>query len=178
MKFKDNIVLIGMPGAGKSTVGVVLAKKLGYSFLDSDLLIQEKYGRLLHELITEHGVEGFWKIENDVNAGIDTHNHVIATGGSAIYGEEAMRHLRRIGTVIYLKLSYSEIEDRLGDLNARGVTLQPGQTLKDLYQERIPLYEKYAHITVNCDNKYLRHVVREITGLYEKGQEEEERSHE
>lgn len=171
MKFKDNIVLIGMPGAGKSTVGVVLAKKLGYSFLDSDLLIQEKYGKLLHELITAHGVEGFWKIENDVNASIDVHNHIIATGGSAIYGEEAMRHLQEIGTVIYLKLSYEEIEDRLGDLNARGVTLQPGQTLKDLYAERIPLYEKYAHITIPCDNKYLRHVVREITGIYEKTQE-------
>ena len=172
MKFKDNIVLIGMPGAGKSTVGVVLAKKLGYRFLDSDLLIQEKHGKLLHELITEHGVEGFWKIENDVNASIDVHATIIATGGSAIYGDEAMQHLREIGTVIYLKLSYEEIEDRLGDLNARGVTLQPGQTLKDLYEERIPLYKKYAHITINCDHKYLRHVVREITGICEKSQED------
>lgn len=167
----DNIILTGMPGVGKSTVGVILAKEIGYRFLDSDLLIQEKYGKLLHELITAHGVEGFWKIENDVNASIDVHNHIIATGGSAIYGEEAMRHLQEIGTVIYLKLSYEEIEDRLGDLNARGVTLQPGQTLKDLYAERIPLYEKYAHITIPCDNKYLRHVVREITGIYEKTQE-------
>ncbi len=171
MKFKDNIVLIGMPGAGKSTVGVVLAKKLGCSFLDSDLVIQEKYGKLLHELITEHGVEGFWNIENDVNASLDVHNSIIATGGSTIYGEEAMQHLREIGTVIYLQLSYEEIEDRLGDLNARGVTLQPGQTLKDLYAERIPLYEKYAHITIPCDNKYLRHVVRDIAGIYEKPEE-------
>ncbi len=171
MKFKDNIVLIGMPGAGKSTVGVVLAKKLGFRFMDSDLVIQEKHGKLLHELITEHGVEGFWKIENDVNASIDVQKTIVATGGSAVYGEEAMRHLREIGTVIYLQLSYEEIEDRLGDLNARGVTLQPGQTLRDLYEERIPLYEKYAHITVNCDNKYLRHVVREITGIYDKLQE-------
>lgn len=171
MKLKDNIVLIGMPGAGKSTVGVVLAKKLGYNFLDSDLVIQKQYGKLLHELITEHGVEGFWKIENDVNAAIDVNNSIIATGGSVIYGEEAMKHLREIGTVIYLQLSYEEIEDRLGDLNARGVTLQPGQSLKDLYEERIPLYQKYAHITIPCDNKYLRHVVREITGIYEKSQE-------
>ena len=171
MKLKDNIVLIGMPGAGKSTVGVVLAKKLGYSFLDSDLVIQQNHGKLLHELITEHGVEGFWKIENDVNASIDVHRTIIATGGSAVYGAEAMRHLREIGTVIYLQLSYEEIEDRLGDLNARGVTLQPGQCLRDLYEERVPLYEKYAHITVKCDNKYLRHVVREITGIYEKSQE-------
>ncbi len=171
MKFKDNIVLIGMPGAGKSTVGVVLAKKMGYRFIDSDLVIQEKHGKLLHELITEHGVEGFWQIENDVNASFDVHKSIIATGGSAIYGAEAMEHLRRIGTVIYLKLSYEEIEDRLGDLNARGVTLQPGQTLKDLYRERTPLYEKYAHITINCDHKYLRHVVRDITGIYEMPEE-------
>jgi len=172
MKLKDNIVLIGMPGAGKSTVGVVLAKKLGFRFLDSDLVIQETYGKLLHELITEYGVDGFWKIENDVNASINAEKTIIATGGSAVYGEEAMAHLREIATVIYLKLSYEEIEDRLGDLNARGVTLQPGQTLYDLYEERIPLYEKYAHITVNCDNKYLRHVVREITGIYERFQED------
>lgn len=164
---KNNIVLIGMPGAGKSTVGVVLAKRLGYHFLDSDLVIQKQYGKLLHELIEEHGVEGFWRLENDVNAAIDTDEAVIATGGSAVYGEEAMQHLCGIGTVVYLKLSYEEIEDRLGDLNARGVTLQPGQTLRDLYEERIPLYEKYAHITVSCDEKYLRNVVKEIADLYE-----------
>ena len=162
---KDNVVLIGMPGAGKSTVGVVLAKSVGYSFLDSDLVIQEKYGKRLQELISEHGVEGFWQIENDVNASLDVHRHVIATGGSVIYEAEAMQHLGEIGTVIYLKLSYEEIEDRLGDLKARGVTLQPGQTLRDLYEERIPLYEKYAHITVNCDNKYLRNVVSEIADI-------------
>jgi shikimate kinase len=165
MKLKDNVVLIGMPGAGKSTVGVVLAKSLGYSFLDSDLVIQERYGKRLQELISEHGVEGFWKIENDVNASLDVHRHVIATGGSVIYEDEAMQHLRKIGTVIYLKLSYQEIEERLGDLNARGVTLQPGQTLKDLYAERIPLYEKYAHITMECDGKYLRDIVSEITDV-------------
>ena len=95
-KMKDNFVLIGMPGAGKSTVGVVLAKKLGFSFVDSDLVIQEKYGKLLHELIEENGVEGFWKIENDVNASLALHKCVIATGGSAIYGAEAMEHLREM----------------------------------------------------------------------------------
>ena len=162
-----NIVLIGMPGAGKSTVGVVLAKKMGYRFIDSDLVIQDTYGKLLHELIEEHGVEGFWKIENDINAGMDVEKAVIATGGSAIYGEEAMEHLREIGTVVYLKLSYEEIEERLGDLSARGVTLKPGQDLKALYQERTPLYEKYAHITIECDNKMLREIVKEIA-QYEK----------
>lgn len=159
---KNNIVLIGMPGAGKSTIGVVLAKRLGMSFVDSDLVIQEKYGKLLHELIEEHGVEGFWKIENDVNVALDYKNSIIATGGSAIYGKEAMEHLRAIATVVYLALPYEEIEERLGDLNARGVTLQPGQDLKSLYEERKPLYEKYAHITIECQGKMLREIVGEI----------------
>lgn len=159
---KNNIVLIGMPGAGKSTVGVVLAKKLGMRFVDSDLVIQDTYGKLLHELIEEHGVEGFWKIENDVNASLEMQQSVIATGGSVIYGAGAMEHLRRIGTVVYLKLPYEEVEERLGDLNARGVTLQPGQTLSDLYAERTPLYEKYAHVTVECSGKTLREVMEEV----------------
>ena len=162
MKRRENIVLIGMPGAGKSTVGVVLAKHLGCRFVDSDLVIQEKYGKLLHELIEEHGVEGFWKIENEVNASLALEGSVIATGGSVIYGKEAMEHLRLIGQVVYLKLPYEEVAERLGDLNARGVTLMPGQTLRDLYEERIPLYEKYAHVTIDCSGKVLRDVVMEI----------------
>lgn len=162
MSRRENIVLIGMPGAGKSTVGVVLAKKLGCHFVDSDLVIQEKYGKLLHELIEEYGVEGFWKIENDVNASLMLENSVIATGGSVIYGKEAMEHLRNIGQVVYLKLPYEEIEERLGDLNARGVTLLPGQTLKDLYEERTPMYEKYAHVTIECSGKWLREIVAEL----------------
>lgn len=159
-----NIVLIGMPGAGKSTVGVVLAKRLGYRFVDSDLLIQDKYGKLLHELIEENGIEGFWQIENNVNASISLEKAVIATGGSAVYGEEAMEHLRQIGTVVYLRLPFEEIADRLGDLNARGVTLRAGQTLMDLYEERIPLYEKYAHKVIPCEGKMLRQVVDAIVG--------------
>lgn len=157
---KDNIVLIGMPGAGKSTVGVVLAKRLGYRFVDSDLVIQEKYGKLLHELIEENGIEGFWKIENDVNASLQLQRSVIATGGSAIYGAEAMEHLREVGTVVYLKLAFEEVEERLGDLNARGVTLRQGQTLRDLYEERVPLYEKYAHKVIECDGRLLREIVQ------------------
>ena len=164
---KDNIVLIGMPGCGKSTVGVVLAKRMGYSFVDSDLVIQDTYQKLLHELIEEYGVEGFWKIENDVNAGLDRKRSVIATGGSAIYGAEAMEHLRELGTVVYLKLPFGEISERLGDLNARGVTLQPGQDLKALFEERIPLYEKYAHVIVDCDGLMLREVVREVAQAVE-----------
>ena len=167
MNTKDNIVLIGMPGAGKSTIGVVLAKKLGYRFIDSDLVIQEQYGKLLHELITEHGVEGFWQIENNVNAGLEVNRSIIATGGSAVYGKEAIEHLREIGKVVYLKLSYEEIELRLGDLNARGVTLREGQTLADLYAERTPMYEKYAHLTIECEDKLLRQVVQEIADYIE-----------
>ena len=162
---KDNIVLIGMPGAGKSTVGVVLAKRLGYRFVDSDLVIQEKYDRLLHELIEEHGVEGFWRIEEEVNASLNPRKSVIATGGSVIYGPRAMEHLREIGTVVYLKLPLEEVAERLGDLNARGVTLRPGQTLADLYAERVPLYEKYAHEVVDCYHIWIRDVVRKIASL-------------
>lgn len=157
-----NVILIGMPGAGKSTVGVVLAKRLGYTFLDSDLVIQQKYGKLLHELIREHGVEGFWKIENDVNAGLTCNKTVIATGGSAIYGAEAMEHLRSIGTVVYLRLTLSQIEERLGDLTERGVTLREGQDLKALYEERTPLYEKYAHVIIDCDGQRVRELVTRI----------------
>ena len=158
---KENIILIGMPGAGKSTVGVVLAKKLGRGFVDSDLVIQERYGKLLHELIQENGVEGFWRIEEEVNASLSQKKCVIATGGSVIYGPKAVEHLRGIGTVVYLQLPCEEVAERLGDLDARGVTLKPGQTLKDLYRERTPLYEKYAHITITCSGKMLRQIVEE-----------------
>lgn len=159
-----NIILIGMPGAGKSTVGVVLAKRLGYRFVDSDLVIQEKYGKLLHELIEQYGVEEFWKIEEEVNASLNLEQTVIATGGSAVYGAKAMEKLGRSGTIVYLELPYEEIAERLGDLSARGVTMRPGQTLKELYGERIPLYEKYAHITAHCSGKPLREIAAEISG--------------
>lgn len=145
---KDNIILIGMPGSGKSTAGVVLAKFLGYDFIDTDILIQEKTGKLLHELITEHGQEGFKTIEEDVNASVMCHHSVIAPGGSVIYGEKAMQHFKEIGTVVYLKLPYEEVEKRLGNLKSRGVVLKDGQTLLDLYRERVPYYEKYADVIV------------------------------
>lgn len=159
---KKNIVLIGMPSAGKSTVGVVLAKKVGYKFMDSDLVIQEKEGKLLHDIIEEIGLNGFVEVENKINAQIETKNTVIATGGSVVYGKEAMQHLKEIGTVVYLKLPYEEIKHRLGDLNQRGVAIRPGQTLKSLYDERILLYEKYADITIDCEDKQLRQIVCEI----------------
>lgn len=146
---RDNIVLIGMPGVGKSTVGVVLAKALGYQFVDADLLIQEAEGKLLSELIEEHGTDGFIEIENRVNSQIQTHRSVIATGGSVVYGKKAMEHLKSIGTVVYLKQNLRVLQRRLRNLKGRGVVLKEGQTLVDLYKERTVLYEKYADITVD-----------------------------
>ena len=164
----NNVVLIGMPGAGKSTVGVVLAKKMGYRFMDSDLVIQERKGMLLHQIIEEKGIDGFIKVENDINASLNTQQSVIATGGSAIYGAEAMEHLKDIGTVVYLKLSYEAVENRLGDLNERGVAVREGQSLSDLYEERIPYYEKYADITIDCENKMIKDIVTEIMSAMKK----------
>lgn len=155
----QNLILIGMPGCGKSTVGVVLAKALGMDFIDSDLVIQKTEGKRLSEILDERGDEGFREVENRVNAGLCAQNSIIATGGSVVYGEEAMRHLKSIGTVIYLKLSYDAIEERLGDLHARGVTIRPGWTLRDLYNERCPMYGKWADITVDCEALRLREVV-------------------
>lgn len=146
---KNNIVLIGMPGVGKSTIGVILAKILGYQFIDADLVIQEKHGKLLKEIIDERGVDGFVQVENDVNKSLNPTKAVIATGGSVVYGKEAMEHLSEIATVIYLELELPALTRRLGNLKQRGVVLKDGQTLKDIYNERIPLYNKYADIIVN-----------------------------
>lgn len=165
----NNIILIGMPGVGKSTVGVVLAKKMGYQFVDSDLIIQKKEKRLLHEIIEQEGIDGFIEIEDRINAQIEMEHTVLATGGSAVYGEHAMKHFAECGTIVYLSLPYEELCDRLGDLNERGVVIQNGQTLLDLYQERIPLYEKYSMITVDCHHKQIREIVNEITERIEKG---------
>lgn len=159
----NNIILIGMPGAGKSTVGVVLAKKLGYTFIDSDIVIQDEKGMLLHELITKFGIDGFNEIENEVNSKISAENSVIATGGSAVYGKDAMEHFKSIGQVVYLKLPYNEIENRLGDLNERGVSIKKGQTLSSLYEERVPLYEKYADIIIDCNELSIRDIVSKIS---------------
>ena len=159
---KTNITLIGMPASGKSSVGVVLAKRLGKKFVDTDIVIQEKYGKLLKELIEEHGDEGFREIEDEVNAGLDLDNSIISPGGSVVYGEKAMQHLKEISVIIYLELSYTAIKSRLGDLRERGITLKEGQSLKDLYLERVPLYEKYADITVNEMKKSLAKTIDEI----------------
>ena len=163
MKFeKNNIILIGMPGVGKSTVGVILAKELGYQFVDSDLLIQKREKKLLRQIIAKEGVDGFIAIENEVNASIRTEKSVIATGGSVVYGQEAMEHLKEIGTVVYLKLSYKSLEKRLGNLKGRGMVLRPGQDLRALYKERTVLYEKYADVVVDEENKDIEATLQTI----------------
>lgn len=158
----NNITLIGMPGAGKSTLGVVLAKVLGYEFLDSDLLIQKQEKRKLHRIIEEEGYEGFRQIENRVNASIETEETVIATGGSVIYCQEAMEHLKSISTVVYLRLPLEELSKRLGNLKGRGVLLKEGQTLEGLYKERSPLYEKYADVIAEEEGKNLEESLQEV----------------
>jgi len=159
---RDNIILIGMPGVGKSTIGVVLAKVLGYQFVDADLLIQEAEGKLLSELIEENGTDGFIEIENRVNSQIQTHRSVIATGGSVIYGKEAMEHLKAIGTVVYLKQNLRVLQRRLRNLKGRGVVLKEGQTLADLYKERTVLYEKYADITVDQYKQTIQQTLKAV----------------
>ncbi len=144
-----NVILIGMPGCGKSTVGVVLAKILGFRFLDSDIVIQEQEHRLLSEIIAQEGLDRFNDIENRVNSSLEIEKTVVATGGSVVYGRQAMEHLKQIGVVVYIRLPFEEIEERLGDFAQRGVSIRREQTLRELYDERVPLYEQYADIIID-----------------------------
>ena len=166
MEKKSNITLIGMPGAGKSTIGVVLAKRMGYRFVDSDLLIQEEEGRLLKEIIAEDGLLGFKAIENRVNCSIDVKRSIIAPGGSVIYCEEAMEHLKEISHVVYLYVSYEDLADRLGDLVDRGVALKDGQTLKGLMEERSAYYERYADFVIDESGKTPGQIAMILTEKY------------
>lgn len=161
---KKNIVLIGMPGAGKSTVGVVLAKILNYEFLDCDLVIQKAYGKTLQAIIDERGPLGFLDVENEVLKGITAEETIISTGGSAVYSDEAMEHLSEIGLVVYLKISYQELLRRLGDLEERGVVMKngAGMSLADLYEERSPLYEKWAQLTVDAEGATITESARKV----------------
>ncbi|MCR4601228.1 MAG: shikimate kinase [Clostridia bacterium] len=145
-----NIVLTGMPACGKSTVGVVLAKTAGMSFLDTDLLIQERVGMKLQDILNEKGMDEFLRLEEEVLASVDVENTVISTGGSAVYSDRAMKHLDSIGTVVYLQLSLEEIRQRLNNIKTRGIAMGPGETLADLYDKRVPLYEKYANVTITA----------------------------
>ena len=161
----NNIVLIGMPAVGKSTIGVLLAKTLILSFTDTDLLIQEKYKKSLCDIINDNGTKAFLNIEEDVILNSDFHNSVIATGGSAVYGENAMKKLKASGKVIYLDLSLEEIRKRIGDIKSRGVVLTKGTTLEDIFNDRKALYEKYADIKIDCNNLTAEECVEKIISV-------------
>lgn len=158
----NNIILIGMPGAGKSTLGVLLARAMNYRFLDTDLVIQEREGKLLCEIIAEEGMERFLEIEGEVNAGIEAERTVIAPGGSAIYSEAAMNHFAEIGTIVYLHVPVTELQKRLGDLKRRGVVLKEGQSLETLFEERRVYYEKYAQVTVDVAKEEVAEILAEL----------------
>jgi shikimate kinase len=159
---KTNIVLIGMPASGKSTVGVILAKVLGKKFIDTDLVIQQRENALLADIIKEKGVEGFMKREEEAILSVDENNTVIATGGSAVYGEKAMEHLKENGTVIYLKVEKAELFKRLKNIKERGVVLKQGETLEEMYDNRSVLYEKYADIVIEERDSTIEETIEKI----------------
>ena len=165
---KGNIILIGMPGSGKTTIGTELSERIGYGYIDSDSVIVAREGMRLPQIIEAKGREGFLDIEAKVNSELCADRCVIATGGSVVYRASAMEKLKTLGTVVYLKLSFETIERRLGDLKARGVALKEGFTLKDLYEERTPLYEKYADIAVELDGKTVMESVEAVAKAVQK----------
>lgn len=165
----DNLVLIGMPTSGKSTVGIILAKALGYEFVDIDLLIQKREGKKLAQIMAERGVDGFLALEEEVTCSLDCMRTVIAPGGSVVYGEKGMEHLRSLGKVVYLQMDLDMLTERLHDARNRGVALREGQTLEALYNERVPLYEKYADITVNESGHALEDMVVLIVSRLHEG---------
>lgn len=162
-----NIIFIGMPACGKSTVGVVVAKRLGYEFIDTDLLIQKQEKRLLKEIIEDVGNEGFLKIENQVNCSVNPEKAVISPGGSVVYCQEAMEHFKEIGTIIYLYASFETINNRIKNAKRRGVVLKPGQTLYDLYEERTKLFEQYADYVVLEEGIGLEETIDKVLDLLE-----------
>ncbi len=172
MMKKDNLIFIGMPAVGKSTVGVVVAKRLGKRFIDTDLLIQEQEKRLLREIIEDLGEEGFLEIENRVNRSLDAENSVISPGGSVVYCEEAMQHYKEIGIVVYLSASYQTIKKRIKSPKKRGVVLREGQTFQSLYKERVKLFEKYADVTICEDGYQIEETIEMVLEAVEKASEE------
>ena len=157
-----NIILIGMPGAGKSTIGVLLAKALGMSFIDTDLVMQKVYGRLLQDIIDAEGIHQFLLLEEKIILSLNEKKTVIATGGSAVYSEKAMSFLKKHGIVLYLKVSLNEIVDRIHNITTRGIILDENQTIQDIYRQRVPLYDKYADTVIDCSQKSVEVVLRTI----------------
>ncbi len=161
----ENIVLIGMPASGKSTAGVLLAKSIGYGYIDSDLVIQNEEKSLLCDILKREGADGFIKIEERVNCSILADRCVISTGGSAVYSDKAMMHFKSIGKIVYLKADAAELERRLAgkDIFCRGVVMKKcGETLNELLAERAPLYERYADITIDCNKLNLEQTVTAV----------------
>lgn len=165
---KNNIILIGMPGSGKTTIGTELSEVIGYGYIDSDSVIVAREGKRLNEIIAEVGREAFLDIEAKVNSELCADRCVIATGGSVIYRDTAMQKLKTLGKIVYLKLPYEVIESRLGDLKKRGVALKDGFTLKDLYEERTPLYEKYADVVAELNGRSIAESVKAVAEAIKK----------
>ncbi len=166
MSINKNIVLIGMPGAGKSTLGVLLAKAMGMFFVDTDILIQQKENRLLQEIIDTDGIDEFLKIEETVLCETNFNNAVIATGGSAVYSKKAMEHLKKNAVVVYLHVELDEIKKRVTNITTRGIVLKSGKNLADAFEERFPLYEKYADISVNCTDSVIEDSLKKIINSF------------
>ena len=164
---KSNIVMIGMPGSGKSTLGLALAEQIGYTFVDVDRVIEAETGKLLKEIIAEQGDDGFLKVEEEINTSLQAERTVFAPGGSVIYGPKAMEHLKDIATIVYLKVPFEELEKRLGNLQERGVVLKDGMTLRDLYNERLPYYDRYAEVIMDETGKDFEQTVTALKEIFE-----------
>ena len=161
----NNIILIGMPGAGKSTLGVLLAKAMGKLFVDTDIIIQQKTKRLLQDIIDNDGTDEFLKLEEEILLTVDEKNTVIATGGSVVYSEKAMENFRKSGKIVYLHVDFSEIEKRVTNITTRGIVLKNGRSLADAFAERKPLYDKYADIVVDCTGSSIEESVRKLAQI-------------
>ena len=159
---KDNIILIGMPGVGKSTIGVILAKVLGMDFMDTDIIIQRREGSKLNEIIEKYGIDGFLKREEQALLSIDVSHTVIATGGSAVYSDTAMKHLSKNANVVYLNISLEDLKKRLVDTKDRGVIIRPDESIDKMYESRSILYEKYAEITVKEEGSSIEDTIRAV----------------
>lgn len=161
----DNVILIGMSGAGKSTLGVLLAKALGKNFFDTDILIQQREGKLLQRLIDENGMAYFMEAEERIVSELEIHGTVIATGGSVVYSERTMQHLKRLGTVVYLRVDFEELESRLFNITTRGIVFRGKQDLRSVYEERLPLYEAYADLTLDCGHGNIEYCVAQLVSI-------------